>query len=699
MAFVCGVDIGGTFTDCVVVAPDGNLIVGKASTTPDDRSEGFVNSLASAARRLNLEVEDLLKDRQRLLHGTTVATNAMVERKGAKVGLIATKGHGDAILMMRGGGRTAGLPVDKVLDLPASYKPEPLVPRTMIREVTERVDYAGEVIVPLDEDEARDAVRSLLEMGAEAICVSFLWSFQNPGHEDRVAAMVQELAPEVFVTASHRLIAKWGEYERTAGAVINSFVGPATESYLTRTASQFESKGYSNPFLIMQATGGLAPVEECAQAPLLTLGSGPVGGLEGVRFLAETLGLDNVIAGDMGGTSFDIGLVVDGYPVKSSTTVVGQYQYTLPVVEVQSIGSGGGSIAWVDEMSGALQVGPHSAGADPGPACYARGGTEPTVTDADVVLGYLNPEYFLEGALTLDKGRAEDALASLGGRVGMSPIETAAGIATIVEFQMADLIRRATVQRGHDPRDFALFAYGGAGPVHAPVIARELGITKVIVPLGEVAGAWSAMGVAVSNVVRVFEQTQIMYEPFGHEAVMEAYRALEAQALGDLTEQGFGPEDTELRRFVSMQYGYQVHQVEVPVKSGDLTGEDMQQLVADFETLYERLYGRGAGFREAGVQIINFRVEGIGRTSKPQLKSARGSHKAQPASSASEQRDVYWPERKEVMRTDVYRGEDLSAGHTVRGPSVIEEAFTTVVVHPGQTARVDEYGNIIVEIH
>ncbi len=699
MAFVCGVDIGGTFTDCVVVAPDGSLIVGKASTTPDDRSEGFVNSVASAARRLNLEVEDLLKDTQRLLHGTTVATNAMVERKGAKVGLIATKGHGDAILMMRGGGRTTGLPVDKVLDLPASYKPEPLVPRTMIREVTERVDYAGEVIVPLDEDEARDAVLSLLEMGAEAICVSFLWSFQNPGHEDRVAAMVRELAPEVFVTASHRLIAKWGEYERTAGAVINSFVGPATESYLTRTASQFESKGYSNPFLIMQATGGLAPVEECAQAPLLTLGSGPVGGLEGVRFLAETLGLDNVIAGDMGGTSFDIGLVVDGYPVKSSTTVVGQYQYTLPVVEVQSIGSGGGSIAWVDEMSGALRVGPRSAGADPGPACYARGGTEPTVTDADVVLGYLNPEYFLEGALALDKGRAEDALASLGGRVGMSPIETAAGIATIVEFQMADLIRRATVQRGHDPRDFALFAYGGAGPVHAPVIARELGITKVIVPLGEVAGAWSAMGVAVSNVVRVFEQTQIMYEPFGHEAVTEAYRALEAQALGDLTEQGFGPEDTELRRFVSMQYGYQVHQVEVPVNSGDLTGEDMQQLVADFETLYERLYGRGAGFREAGVQIINFRVEGIGRTSKPLLKSARGSHKAQPASSASEQRDVYWPERKEVMRTDVYRGEDLSAGHTVRGPSVIEEAFTTVVVHPGQTARVDEYGNIIVEIH
>ena len=699
MAFVCGVDIGGTFTDCVVVAPDGNLIVGKASTTPDDRSEGFVNSVASAARRLNLEVEDLLKDTQRLLHGTTVATNAMVERKGAKVGLIATKGHGDAILTMRGGGRTAGLPVDKVLDLPASYKPEPLVPRTMIREVTERVDYAGEVIVPLDEDEARDAVRSLLEAGAEAICVSFLWSFQNPEHEDRVAAMVRELAPEVFVTASHRLIAKWGEYERTAGAVINSFVGPATESYLTRTASQFESKGYSNPFLIMQATGGLAPVEECAQAPLLTLGSGPVGGLEGVRFLAETLGLDNVIAGDMGGTSFDIGLVVDGYPVKSSTTVVGQYQYTLPVVEVQSIGSGGGSIAWVDEMSGALRVGPRSAGADPGPACYARGGTEPTVTDADVVLGYLNPEYFLEGSLTLDRKGAEDALASLGERVGMSPIETAAGIATIVEFQMADLIRRATVQRGHDPRDFALFAYGGAGPVHAPVIARELGITKVIVPLGEVAGAWSAMGVAVSNVVRVFEQTQIMYEPFGHEAVMEAYRALETQALGDLTEQGFGPGDTELRRFVSMQYGYQVHQVEVPVKSDDLTGEDMQQLVADFEALYERLYGRGAGFREAGVQIINFRVEGIGRTSKPRLKSAPGSHKAQPASSASEQRDVYWPERKEVVRTDVYRGEDLSAGHTVRGPSVIEEAFTTVVVHPGQTARIDEYGNIIVEIH
>ncbi|MDP9478903.1 MAG: hydantoinase/oxoprolinase family protein [Actinomycetota bacterium] len=698
MPFVCGIDIGGTFTDCVVVDSDGNLTLGKASTTPNDRSQGFMNSLTSAARRLNIEVEDLLKETQRLLHGTTVATNAMVERKGAKVGLITTKGHGDAILMMRGGGRTAGMPVDRVLDLPASYKPEPLVPRTMIREVTERVDFAGEVVVSLDEDEAREAVRSLLEAGAEAICVSFLWSFQNPDHEDRVAAMVRELAPEVFVTASHRLIAKWGEYERTAGAVINSFVGPATESYLTRTASRFESKGYSNPFLIMQSTGGLAPVEECAQAPLLTLGSGPVGGLEGVRFLAETLGLDNVIAGDMGGTSFDIGLVVDGYPVKSSTTIVGQYQYTLPVVDVQSIGSGGGSIAWIDEMSGALRVGPHSAGADPGPVCYARGGAEPTVTDADVVLGYLNPEYFLEGALPLDRKRAEDAIASLGERIGMSPTEAAAGIATIVEFQMADLIRRVTVQKGYDPRDFALFAYGGAGPVHAPVIARELGISKVIVPLGEVAGAWSAMGVAVSNVVRVFEQTQIMYEPFDHEAVTEAYRALEEQALNDLTEQGFGPEDTEFRRFVSMQYGYQVHQVEVPVGNGDLTAEDMERLVADFETLYERLYGRGAGFREAGVQVINFRVEGIGRTSKPRLKSARDSGDGRATPSVQEQRTVYWPERKEFVPTDVYRGEDLAAGHVVRGPAVIEEAFTTVVVHPGQTARVDEYGNIIVEV-
>jgi N-methylhydantoinase A len=681
----------------VVVDPHGNLVLGKAPTTPEDRSRGVMDSLASVARRLDLEVEDLLRETHRLFHGTTVATNAMVERKGARVGLIATKGHGDAILMMRGAGRTSGMSVDKVLDIPGSDKPEPLVPRIMIRKVTERIGYAGDVVVPLDEDEAKDAVRSQLDMSAEAICVSFLWSFQNPEHEDRVVDMVRELAPEVFVTASHGLIAKWGEYERTAGAVINSFVGPATESYLTRTASSLESKGYSNPFLIMQATGGLAPVEECAQAPLLTLGSGAVGGLEGARFLAEILGLDNVIAADMGGTSFDIGLIVDGYPVKSSTTIVGQYQCTLPVVEVQSIGSGG-SIAWVEEVSGALRVGPRSAGADPGPACYARGSAEPTVTDAHLMLGYLNPGYFLEGSLPLDKERAENALATLGDHADMTPIEAAAGITTIVEFQMADLIRRATVQKGYDPRDFVLLAYGGAGPVHAPVIARELGVEKVIVPLGDVAGAWSAMGVAAFNVVRVFEQTQVMYEPFDHEAVTEAYRSLEGQALDELTRQGFDNEGIEFRRFAAMQYGYQVHQVEVPVEKGDLSGDDIQQLVADFETLYERLYGKGAGFREAGVQIIDFWVEGIGRTPKPRLKSAQGSQEARPASDASEGRDVYWPERNEFVRTDVYRGEDLSAGDTVRGPGVIEESFTTVVVHPGQTARVDEYGNIIVEV-
>jgi N-methylhydantoinase A len=695
VAFISGVDIGGTFTDSIVVDDGGRIFPGKAPTTPDDRSKGFFDSLASAAEAAGISLDELLAGTDRLLHGTTVATNAMVERKGATVGLITTRGHRDVMLMMRGTGRVTGVPIERMLDLPSTDKPEPLVPRARIREVDERVDYSGEVIVPLDEGQVRDAVRDLLDLGVDAICVSFLWSFLMPDHEDRVAETVREMAPGVFVTAAHSLVSKWGEYERTAGAVINSFVGPATRRYLGAIGERLEEAAYSHPFLIMQSTGGLAPVADCERAPLLTIGSGPVGGLEGVRFLADELGMPNVIAADMGGTTFDVGLIVDGEPIKSATAEIGQYQYSLPIVEVQSIGAGGGSIAWIDEFSGGLKVGPQSAGADPGPACYGRGGREATITDANVVLGYLNPTHLLGGGLSLDRDAAHQAVAGIGGKLEMSTEEAAAGIATIGEFQMADLLRRMTVQKGLDPRDFVLFAYGGAGALHAGVIARELGIGKVVVPLGEAAGAWSALGIAASNVVRIFERTHVMYEPFDHQLLQDGFAALEAEATGDFKAQGFTGEEVELRRFAAMQYGSQVHQVEVAIPDGELDAEAMPKLIAAFEERYERLFGKGAGFRQAGVQIIDLRLEAVGITPKPTL-AQRPEDGVTP--DPEERRLVYWPGEKEQQETPVYSGADLDSGVSLTGPAIIDQDFTTVVVHPGQTASVDSYGNIIIEI-
>lgn len=696
MAYVCGIDIGGTFTDCAIIDDEGRLFPGKAPTTLDDRSRGFFDSLESAARHAGIELSALLRDSERVLHGTTVATNAMVERKGAKVGLITTRGHRDVILMMRGTGRTVGVPVERMLNLVESDKPVPLIPRGLIREVDERVDFAGEVVVPLDETQARAVVQSLLDEGVEAICVSFLWSFENPTHENAVADLVRELAPEVFVTAAHSLIPKWGEYERTVGAVINSYIGPVTKRYLEATSERLHGSGYDRPFLIMQSTGGLAPIEECVRAPLLTVGSGPVGGLEGARFLVGELGIPNVIVGDMGGTTFDAGLIVDGQPIKSSMTALDQYQYSLPVVDLQSIGSGGGSIAWVDEFSGALRVGPESAGAMPGPACYGRGGTHATISDANVVLGYLNPNHFLGGDLNLDVDAAHRVVGEIAERMDMSLEEAAAGIVTIAEFHMADLIRRMTVQRGFDPRDFVLLAYGGAGPAHAGVIARELGLEQVIVPLGDVAGAWSALGVATSNVLRVFGRTQVTYEPFDPGALTAGFEALEEQARRDLTRQGFGEANIELRRFAAMQYGWQVHQVEVPVPNGPLTAEGMDQLIEDFEVLYAKLFGEGAGFRQAGVQIIDLRVEGVGLTPKPVLRPVlrNGADSTRDGG----ERQVYWPEQRKRVGTQIILGTQLRAEQKIDGPAIIEQDFTTVVIHPGQSATVDQYANIIIKI-
>jgi N-methylhydantoinase A len=695
MDYVCGVDIGGTFTDCVISTADGGLAIGKASTTPDELARGFFNSMESALRNLDTPVNEMLANAERVVHGTTVATNILVQDNGARVGLITTKGHADSVLMMRGGvGRTMGLSVERALDVAGTTKPTPLVPRRMIREVTERLDFEGDVVVGLDEEEAKAAIESLLAVGAEAICISFLWSFRNPAHEEAVVRLVEERAPDVFVSAANRIIRRSGEYERTVGTVINGIVGPSSRDYLTGVDRELREGGLSTSFLTMQAAGGLAPVEVCADNPVLTVGSGPVGGLEGARFLAAQMGIDNSIVCDMGGTSFDVGMIVDGLPVKAATHVVGRVEYSLPVVDIQSIGAGGGSIAWIDEDSGVLHIGPESAGAQPGPICYGRGGTRVTVTDADVVLGCLNPDFFLGGTMELDIEAAEAAIAALGERLRLGTMETAAGIVRVAEAQMSDLVRKVTVRRGFDPRSFAMIAYGGAGPVHAAAIAREAGIDKVIVPVGEAAGCWSALGVITADLVKVFEENVSMYEPLDPGELTARLAALEAAGRDDLRAKGVAEDRIALRRFAYMQYGYQVHQVEVPVpgEGAPLTDADLDQLMAGFESMYERLYGPGAGYRQAGIQISAVRVEAIGETGKPQLSPRRGT----TAVDRLAKREIYWPTLGKVVETEVTRGSELSSGMELSGPHIVEENFTTIVIHPEQSAAVDDLGNLVI---
>jgi N-methylhydantoinase A len=693
MGYFCGIDIGGTFTDCVVLDDGGKITLAKVSSTPPNFAEGFLNALDTVAARLGLPVEEFLGQTDLLLHGTTVGTNVLVQMKGARTGLITTQGHGDSLIIMRSAGRSAGLTIDDLLHVSRHRKPEPIVPRTRIKEVSQRMDWAGDVILPLNEEDVRAAVRELIDDGVEAIAVSFLWGFVNNADEVRVREIIEEMAPGVLISCAHELIAKPGEYERTAAAAINAFIGPATSSYIRQVDAVTTERGYANELLIMQAAGGVVRAEEAARHPLFTIASGPVGGVAGAAYLAERLGHESVIACDMGGTSFDVGIIVDGEPVTSSETIINQYTFYMPRVDIESIGSGGGSLLWVDEHSGTMRVGPQSAGALPGPVCYGRGGSEPTVTDCDAVLGRYNPDNFLGGELALDREGAERAVAKVSEKIGLDPVTAADGALRIVESQMADLMRQMTIERGRDPRDFIIYAFGGAGAAHAVEFARELGASKVVIPLGDLASTWSALGVLSSDVLHVHEHSELMVGPFDADRMNAIFSEMEQQAAAQLRAEGFAEEDIDLTRLAEMKFSLQIHQVEVPVPSGTLTAADAEDQVDRFIERYEQIYGAGAAFPSAGTSIGLFKVLARGQVRTP-MTPPIGERETPPAG----ERDVYWRTHRKFVPTAIYDGSKLARSVEIEGPAILEFPDTTVVVPPGASAGVDELGNVLIDV-
>lgn len=695
MRYFCGIDTGGTFTDCVVMNERGQITIAKSPSTPKDFAEGFFNALEVAAAKLELTLPQLMQNTQLLLHGTTVGTNAIVQLKGVKTGLITTRGHGDALIIMRSVGRSAGLPIEKLLHVSRHQKPTPIIPRTLIQEVSERLDWQGDVFLPLNVEEARTAIQSLLSQQVEAIAISFLWGFVNPSHELMVKHMVQDMAPGLFVTCAHELIAKPGEYERTAATAINCFIGPGSSGYIQRVQERARQLGYQYPLLIMQASGGVATAREAAEKPVFTIGSGPVGGVIGSKFLADTLGHTNVIASDVGGTSFDVGIISNGQPLTSSETIIHQYTFFMPQLDIQSIGSGGGSLIWIDELSGTMKVGPHSAGADPGPACYNRGNEEPTITDANLILGYLNPENFLGGKFSLDKNSSLRAMQHIADRLQMDVIEVASGAVQIVEFHMADLMRQMTVQRGLDPRDFMVYAYGGGGPVHAVSYARELGCQTVVIPLGSVASTWSALGIQSADVLHVYEKAELLIAPFDPQRMNVIFSDLEAKGKAQLKEDGIADDAVRFHRSVDMKFRLQIHRVEVPVPGGTLHAHETAQLMQAFADKYEALYGKGSAFKEAGMEIGVFRVTAVGVIPRPRL-----SYQSQrTADMVVNSREVYWRELKRFAVTSVYDGAKLAVGVNLEGPAIIEMPETTIVLHPQSAGQLDEYGNFIIKIN
>jgi N-methylhydantoinase A len=685
--YAVGVDIGGTFTDCAIVGPDGGVRTGKVPTRPADRARSLFEAIEDAAAKVGLSLEELLERTERLVHGTTTGTNALITRSGARVGLVTTAGHGDAIRIQKGAGRLAGVSGERMLDLAGSTKAEPLVARHDVVEVVERIDFEGDVIVPLDEASASAALERL--DGIEALTVSLLWSVRNDVHERRLVQLARERRPELFVTAASEVAAQVGEYERTTAGVINAYIGPLMTGYVDAIERSARERGFGGRILYAQCAGGTITAEEARHAPIRTVHSGPVMGTLGSAYLAGRMGEPNVIVTDMGGTSFDVSVIRDGKPDLREASVLERFEIALPMVYVDSIGAGGGSIAWLD-ASGGLQVGPQSAGADPGPACYGRGGTEPTVTDADVVLGILDPESFLHGSAPLDRAAAEAAVGALAERLGLGLHETAAGINRIVDSKMADLLRRMSVLRGLDPREFACFAYGGMGPVHAGSVAREVGVRRLVVPLPHVAPMWSAFGATVADVVHIYQRPRRLRMPAAPAELAAVFAGLEEQGRAVLQAEGFEGERIALRRSLRLKHSAQVHDLEVPLPDDDPF--DVSRIADDFARMYEQLHGAGSGHPEGGSEITVFVVRARGLGEPPALSPPA----VVTATRAS--RPVYWQELGGFAETPVLRLPEGRLDEELQGPLLLELPDTVVVLRPGQRARFGELGSLVVDV-
>ena len=687
-----GVDIGGTFTDCVVLDADGRITATKAPSTPGNFAEGMVCAMRLAAEQLGLSFEAFCRRVAVLTHGTTVGTNALLQRKGARVGLITTRGHEDAIHIMRGSRGVTARDIRKIVHFPESQKPLPIVPKRFIEGVSERIDCFGEVVVPLNESEAEAAIKRLVDHGVEAIGVCFLWSFKYPRHELRVKEMIRDLAPHAFISCSVDLAPKWGEYERITATALNAYIGPVMAKYLGNLDRRLKASGYAQPLQITQCAGGSISVDKAMESPLLTLDSGPVSGVTGTQYLGRLMDCPNIITTDMGGTSFDVGIIFRSEPAYSFVSNVAQYEYFLPKVDIHAIGSGGGSLARVDHASKTLSVGPDSAGADPGPVCYGKGGTTATVTDADVVLGTINPDNFLGGRIKLDRDKAIAAVQDVAQGLGLSLMEAASGIARIAEFKMSDIIRKMTVEKGFDPRDFVLFAFGGAGPAHAGVFAYELGVQKVIVPQKEIASCWCAFGAASADILHVYEQVDIQASPFDAVRVNRALDALEKKAHAQMDHDGIAAARRRFHFSLDMRHRGQINEVEVALPEKRLKGAFEPALRRRFAARYEQLYGRGSSYGEARTEIVTLRLRASAATPRPKLAKLPKRSRIAPKASLG-RRSIYWADLKRAAPTPIYDGALLVPGNRLAGPAVVETTDTTVVVHPRRALAVDAFGN------
>jgi len=669
-----GIDVGGTFTDLVAIDAAGRTVFAKALSTPSDQSIGVMAGLDELALRLGLSRADMLQQTQRLVHGTTVATNALLERKGAKVALLTTAGHRDVLEMREGlkGNR---------YDL-RTPPPEPLVPRELRFGVRERLRANGEVVMPLDLASLGEAIAAIKQSGATSVAICFLHSYRNGAHEIAASERLLRELPDVNISRSVDVLPQIKEYERVSTTVVNAYVEPVVRRYLTRLEQRLAEAGFEGALFIILSHGGMAPVQEAARLAAATVLSGPAGGMSGCRRCAAMLNIPDLVAFDMGGTSTDISLIADGGVTLSADGGLAGQRIALRSLDIASLAAGGGSIASVDS-GGIFHVGPESAGAIPGPACYGQGGVEATVTDANVVLGYLDANAFMGGKRPLDAKAAEAAVDRLAAKLKITRIEAAAGIFRLVNLKMADGIRLMTVRRGVDPRRFALLSFGGAAGLHAVELARELELGRIIVPA--TASVLSAWGMLTSDLR--YEVSRTHFETGARSTASEVrgiFEGLEKQAATRLRGWFDGP--VKVERSAEMRYGEQIFEIDVPLDGIDL---DSASLIADIEDRFHRrheeLYTYSS--RDQEVVFVNARVAAIGAVAAPAAADAAVTSSAHCAPRS--RRKAHFGQWIEVP---VYALDDLRPGQGLQGPAIIEAESTTVVINAGDRLTVNALG-------
>jgi N-methylhydantoinase A len=668
-----GIDVGGTFTDLVAVDDSGHSTLAKVASTPEDPSIGVMAGLDLLAKLLHLSRAKLLAQTERIVHGTTVATNALLEHKGANVGLLTTEGHRDVIEMRE------GLKDDRYnLRMPP---PQQLVPRALRLGVTERMRADGTIETPLDRTSLATSIEALKRAGVEAVAVCYLHAYRDPRHERETVEALAQAMPDAYVSLSCDVFPQIKEFDRVSTTVVNAYVGPALSRYLNKLQQRLTEAGFEGPILIIQSHGGVAPIAESARLAAGGVLSGPAGGVAGSRYATQLLGTENLIPFDMGGTSTDICLIVDGEPALVSGRGIGGHRLALNSLDIVSLGAGGGSIGRVD-AGGILHVGPESAGAVPGPACYGRGGIEPTVTDANLVLGYLDPAHFLGGSAALDEAAATAALDRLAANLEIDRIAAAEGVHRVVNTNMAEGIRLVSVRRGVDPRRFALLSFGGAAGLHVTDVARQLDLTRVVVP--RVAAVLSAWGMLATDLRFEVSRTHIGDTArLDGAGIKHLFAEMEQEGVARLRASFDGP--VRVQRSVEMRYGEQIFEITVPLEGIDWDVEDpLPQIVERFHNRHEELYTYA--LRDQDAVLVNARAAVIG------VLPAVPQEPLREARSDATPRDKRRVWLREWISLPVFEFEDLAPRQIIHGPAIIESAMTTVLLRQGNSATVTPHG-------